>query len=128
MTGAHNSGQVPDVVLLAADWRPRALLRAQLIEDGFEVCAVDVWPAMVAQFGSGGLPSVAVVDLDGLAEPGRVLEALRELMDPRRVIVLAAAATVPQARIERLGFRVIRRPFQIGQVVAAAKKIVRGLS
>jgi hypothetical protein len=31
----------PDIVLLAAEWQPRALIRAQLIEEAFEVVATD---------------------------------------------------------------------------------------
>jgi hypothetical protein len=125
MREPHDSRQAPDVVLLAANWRTRALLRAQLIEEGLEVCAVDGWPGMIAQFQSVGLPWVAVVDLQSLPEPVRVLEELQKLMDPRRVIVLAAAGTVPPDRVQRWSFRVIRRPFRIGQVVAAAMQIVR---
>ena len=31
-------------MLLAPEWPERALLRAQLIEEGYEVVAVDAWP------------------------------------------------------------------------------------
>jgi hypothetical protein len=33
----------PDIVLLAGDWQPRALIRAQLIEEGLEVVATNTW-------------------------------------------------------------------------------------
>ena len=36
----------PDIVLLDAEWPSRALLRAQLIEDGFDVLATDTWTTM----------------------------------------------------------------------------------
>ena len=126
MSEAPNSSQPPDVVLLVASRQPRTLLRAQLIEEGLAVCAVDRWSDMVAQFQSGGLPWVAIVDLQALPEPVRVLQELHDLMDPRRVIALAAAGTLPPAHEQRWGFRVVRRPFRIGEVVAAAKEIVRG--
>jgi hypothetical protein len=34
----------PDVIVLGPEWPERALLRAQLIEEGYEVVAVDAWP------------------------------------------------------------------------------------
>jgi hypothetical protein len=34
----------PDVIVIGAEWPERALLRAQLIEEGHEVIAVDTWP------------------------------------------------------------------------------------
>jgi hypothetical protein len=34
----------PDVILLGPEWPERALLRAQLIEDGYDVVAIDAWP------------------------------------------------------------------------------------
>src|SRR5918911_549862 len=34
------------VALLGVEWQPRALIRAQLIEDGFDVLATDSWPMM----------------------------------------------------------------------------------
>jgi hypothetical protein len=34
----------PDVMVLGAEWPERVLLRAQLIEEGHEVVAIDAWP------------------------------------------------------------------------------------
>src|SRR5262245_27963580 len=34
----------PDIVLLGAEWPTRALLRAQLAEEGYNVLATDRWP------------------------------------------------------------------------------------
>ena len=35
-----------DIVLLGAERQTRALLRAQLIEEGLDVLATDTWPMM----------------------------------------------------------------------------------
>jgi hypothetical protein len=116
----------PDIILLAAEWQPRALLRAQLIEEGFEVLATDSWATMRRWLRPGAKPSLAVVDLQGLPEPERVLNDLKVLMRPSRVLVLTSIGTVTPHAIEALGFQVARRPIRIGSVVATATRVLRG--
>jgi hypothetical protein len=111
----------PDVVLLSADRRTRAPLRAQLIEDGFEVIGTETWPAMRAHVRPGAKPGVAIVDLQGLPNPAEVLDGLQVLMKPDRVLVLTALGTVPPEDIAGAGFRVLHRPASIEEVVAAAR-------
>jgi hypothetical protein len=113
----------PDVGLLSAEWNTRALIRAQLIEDGFDVVATNTWAMMRRHLRPGRKPDVAVVDLKGLDEPERVLRDLAVLMNPERVLVLAAAATVPRSEISSLGFHVIGRPFTIAEVVSAVRSV-----
>lgn len=109
----------PEVVLLGVEWQPRALIRAQLIEDGFDVLATDAWP-MMRHLVRSRKPRLAIIDLQGLAEPRTVLDDLGALMTPARVLVLTAAGTLAPAEIERAGFRVLQRPIAIGDVVKAA--------
>ena len=111
----------PEVVLLSANRRTRAPLRAQLIEDGFEVIGTETWPAMRAHLRPGAKPGVAIVDLQGLPNPTEVLDGLHVLMKPDHVLVLTALGTVPPQEIARAGFRVLRRPASIEEVVAAAR-------
>jgi hypothetical protein len=110
----------PDIVLLAVEWQPRALIRAQLIEEGFDVVATNTWPMMRRQLRPGMKPQVAILDLKELPDPGGVLGNLRVLMKPERVLVLTAAGTVSPADIERLGFQALPRPIVIEDVVRAA--------
>jgi len=113
-----------DIVLLSADWHTRAPLRAQLIEDGFEVIATDTWPMMREHLHPGSKPRLAIVDLQGLERPQEVLDGLRVLMKPDRVLALTALGTVPAGEIARAGFRVLNRPASIEQVVAAARAAI----
>jgi DNA-binding response OmpR family regulator len=115
----------PDVVLLGTEWKPRALIRAQLIEDGFEVVATNSWAMMRRHLRPGMKPRVAVVDLNSLDEPEQVLRDLSALMKPERVIVLATRATLPPSEISRLGFHVIWRPFTVAEVVSAVRSVQR---
>jgi len=115
----------PDVVLLAADWQPRALIRAQLIEQGFDVVATDTWPVMRRHLRAGTKPRIVLVDLKDLPDPDAVLRDLAVLMKPERVLVLGAIGTVSPADIERLGFRALPRPIVIEDVVQAAEEAVK---
>jgi hypothetical protein len=117
--------QPPDIVLLGTEWQARALLRAQLIEQGFEVIAVDTWPLMRRHLRPGRKPRLAIVDLQGLQQPEQALDDLRILMDPRAVLVLRGIGTVAAAKIEDLGFQVLNRPVTIGSVVAVAERVIR---
>ena len=115
----------PDIILLATEWQPRALLRAQLIEEGFEVLATDNWPTMRRFLRPGSKPPLAIVDLQGLPEPDRVLEDLKILMKPGHVLVLTSIGTIAPNEIQALGFQVVRRPIHIGSLVATAARALR---
>jgi hypothetical protein len=123
---ATHRDPAPDVVLLGAEWTGRALIRAELIEEGFDVLATNTWSMMRRHLRPGRKPRLAVVDLKGLDEPGQVLRDLAVLMKPERVLILTATATVPLSEISSLGFHVIGRPFTIGEVVSAVTKGLRG--
>jgi DNA-binding NtrC family response regulator len=101
------------------------MLRAQLIEEGFEVVATDTWTMLRRQLRSGTKPLLVIVDLLGLPGPDQVLEDLKVLMKPDRVVVMTAMGTVAPANIRALGFQVVRRPIRLGSVVAAAARTIR---
>jgi ActR/RegA family two-component response regulator len=115
----------PDVVLLGTEWQPRALIRAQLIEQGFDVVATDTWAKMRRHLRPGATPRFAIVDLKGLSNPKQVLSDLRLLMKPNQVLVLTAIGTVQAADLERLRFLRLARPVAIKDVVDAAAAAIR---
>jgi len=115
----------PDVVLLATEWRSRALIRAQLIEEGFDVVATNSWPMMRRHLRPGSKPRLALVDLKGLPNPHEALEGLRVLMKPDRVLVLTAIGTASPEDVRALGFRAVARPVAIRDVVGAAAAALR---
>jgi DNA-binding response OmpR family regulator len=117
MSSTATTTHHPDIVLLSTEWQSRALLRAQLIEEGFEVVGTDSWAMMREHLGAEA--PLAIVDLQDLPEPAQVLTDLRAVMDPNHVLVLTAMNTVSAESIERLGFHVLERPISIGSVVAA---------
>jgi len=67
-SGVENGMELtpPDGMLLAREWPQRALLRAELIEAGCDVVAIDASPIPGLYRRAGMKPSVAIVDLQGL--------------------------------------------------------------
>jgi len=118
----------PDVLLLASEWRDRALLRAQLIEEGYEVIAVDGWPLPKLYRVAGMEPRLLLVDLQGLSRPHETLAEVRQVAGPTRVLVVTALGTVTADEVRALGFDVIQRPATIGQIVAAVRALLTGKS
>lgn len=115
----------PDVVLLGAEWPTRALVRAQLIEEGYEVIATDAWP-IPRQFLQPGLkPRLVIVDLQGLPEPHTVLDDLAVLIKPEHVLVVTALGTVTANEIRDRGFHLVSRPASVGEIVAAVSRLLR---
>jgi hypothetical protein len=115
----------PDVVLLATEWQSRALIRAQLIEEGFEVLATDAWPVTRRFLRPGSKPKLVIVDLKNLPQPEQVLEDLDVLMQPDHVLVLVALGTVLPERAEAFGFHVVSRPATIARIVSDAIRVLR---
>ena len=112
-------------MLFGAAWPSRALIRAQLIEEGLEVVAVETWTEMRRWLQPGMKPRAAILDLKDVDEPSAVLTDLSALMRPERVLVIAAEGTVPGADIERLGFLVMSRPVSVDALVKGVGRIVR---
>lgn len=114
----------PDIVVLGPEWPERALLRAQLIEDGYDVVATDAWPIPRQFLRPGSKPRVLIIDLRGLPAPHDALEEVRGVMPPDRVVVVTAIGTMTADEIRRLGFHVVTRPATIRDVVAAAASLL----
>jgi hypothetical protein len=115
----------PDILLLGPEWPERALLRAELIEAGYDVVAIDAWPPPRPYRQAGAVPRVIIVDLRGLLEPRSVLGELRVLVAPDRVIVITALGTLTVDTIRQLGYHVMTRPTSVREVVETAGRLLR---
>jgi hypothetical protein len=85
-TSAGPGALQADVLLIAADWRTRALLRAQLIESGAAVVATDSWPAARQHMLVSGLPRAVVLDLHALDAAESVLRELGSVVPPASAV------------------------------------------
>ena len=115
----------PDVMVLGTRWPERALLRAQLLEAGFEVLAIDAWPIPRLYRRDAMKPRALIVDLQGLPRPQAVLDEVRLVLDPKQVIFVMAMGTVAVADVARHGYHVVNRPVSIGGLVLAAAALLR---
>jgi hypothetical protein len=115
----------PDIILLGAAWPERALLRAQLIEEGLDVVAVDAWPIPRLYRRPEMKPRLLVVDLHELPEPRAVLDELRVVLPPQRVLVIAALGTLEPQEIARFGYRVIERPVSVLDIVRVVREMMQ---
>ena len=104
----------PDVLLLCAEWPERA----QLIEEGFEVVAIDAWPVLRLYRQTGMKPRVLVIDLLELPDPRQTLDVAPSLIPSDRVLVVTALGTLTADDVRQLGFSVTECPATIGQIVA----------
>jgi len=114
----------PDVIVVGTNWLQRALLRAQLIEAGYEIVAVDTWPIPRLYRRPEMKPLVLLIDLHQLPDPRETLDEVRYVMPPERVLVVTALGSLTLEEVRARGFNVIERPVTIGQVVAATGKLL----
>ncbi|MCL7452457.1 MAG: hypothetical protein M8467_05355 [Anaerolineae bacterium] len=111
--------------MIAADWQFRALVRAQLLEEGYEVQA---FPALeVAQFhlqGAGPRPLLTIVDSKGLGLKRDDLSRLWELTD--QAPLLLCGGLLDRGLLDQEGMppaHLLVRPFRVGDVVAEVERL-----
>lgn len=115
------------ILLAGGEWRPRALVLAQLVEEGYDVAAADTWDeAELLLRKRAAQPAVVVFDIEGEQHAQAALETLGRLVAPGRALILTSAGTLPVAAVRSLGFeRVLARPYSVGDLVASVGRLVR---
>lgn len=116
--------KAPDIVLLGAKWPDRALVRAQLIEEGFDVVALDTWPIPRLYRRPGMKPRLLIIDLHELPSPRNTLDEVRFVLPPDRVLVLTALGSITSEDVQRFGFHVLERPTTIGEIAGRASALL----
>ena len=118
---------MPRIVLAGKDWQFRALLRAQLREEGLEVIAQETSRgALTGLTGLADLPELLVADLTGSAHPVAELDLLARWTSILPVWLILSRTVRMNLEIARLGFeRVIYRPLDMGRLVQQIKERVK---
>lgn len=119
----------PTLVLVSRDWQTRALLRAQLLEEGCRVRAYEsVRDAGAALDRSLFPPSLLIVELSGEESPPD-LEQLSTLAGRLPVWVLASHSDVDEAALKGHGFEaVLFRPIDMSDLVRRVKRRLNELT
>jgi CheY-like chemotaxis protein len=113
--------QMTQVLLVGNDWKFRALLRAQLIEEGMDVEAHEtVSDAIQSLATTGILPGLFVADLSTSANPVGDAENLTKWSRDVPVWIIASQGL---RNLEGRGFEMIlHRPLDVGQLIIAIKR------
>ena len=115
-----------EILLIAADWQLRALVRAQLLEEGFDVRALpSLKIALAYLLRSGGQPRLTIVDTQGLQVEARQLSDLWRLTGQAPLILCGGALSGGALTQEGLEpSEVLLRPFRVGDLVAQVRKVL----
>ncbi|HHS98242.1 MAG TPA: hypothetical protein ENK08_10185 [Chloroflexi bacterium] len=112
------------VLLVAADWRTRALLLAELKEAGYDVMALPgIRWALAALAGGRVVPVLAVLDVTGDADasPARVRQLLRLLGDAPLVLLVGTYDVQVFAPLRGRVAAWLSRPLRLARVVEAVR-------
>lgn len=111
------------ILISGKDWSARALLRAQLIEEGFDVEACeDVREVVDRLWGSSEMPLLLIVDLFESATPSADAALLSSWAKLVPTWILAGHGSSETSLLEGQGFeRVLFRPLDVGRLVQEIK-------
>jgi hypothetical protein len=118
----------PDIVLLGPAWPTRALLRAQLVENGYDVVATDAWPIPRQYLRRSQQPRLLLIDLHELPHPDEVLDEVGALIPADRVLVVTALGAIAPDVLRRRGFHVVMRPTTVGDIAATVAALLERTS
>jgi len=107
------------VLVVGRDWKFRALLRAQLLEEGYAALGFETLEEAAAPLGLGAPPAALVFDTTD-ALPGSFQPQLTALAE-RLPVVLVAAAGEP---FDAGAARVLRRPLRLEEVMAELRALL----
>jgi DNA-binding NtrC family response regulator len=116
------------VILVGKDWTFRALIRAQLLEEGLDVEAYETaGDAAKAIVGRYRLPKLMVADLTSSDDPGTELSQLARWAERFPVWIIAGREIASDAEAHDPRFqRILFRPVDVGQLVKEIKSAVHG--
>ncbi len=112
------------VLLLGKDWQTRALLRAQLIEEGVDVEGHESAPeANLDLEAKELLPDLVIADLSSSDAPSEEIELLAAWAKHVPVWVIASHSLILKDTLKGRGFQMILfRPLDVGELVEQIKQ------
>ena len=118
-----------EILLIAADRHLRALVRAQLLDEGYAVRALpSLGIAMAYLARSGEQPRLTILDMQGLDIEAQALSDLWRLSGEAPLIL--CGGMLSRTALSQRGLpptaRVLLRPFRVGDLVEEVKKVYYG--
>jgi CheY-like chemotaxis protein len=116
---------VVSLILIAGkDWRARALIRAQLLEEGFEVEALETVSEALAVLESGiGLPDLFLADISESDDPAADVEALAAWARKVPIWIIASRSFITEKGLRGHGFEMtFLRPVDVGELIDQIKQ------
>ncbi len=122
--------KVGTAIIIARDWKERAFLRAELIEEGIKALAVEnMSDALEWLSDPGVLPMIIIYDTNNQNKAIQDLERLTKLVSRIPVLILTSSLDTKDNEYKKLGFKnIIRRPISIGDLVSYVKVIIKGIT
>jgi DNA-binding response OmpR family regulator len=117
---------VAEILLIAADWQFRTLVRAQLLEEGLSVRSLPSLEVALADLLRGGeQPQLTILDVE---EPHTEVRQLRDLWQlTNQAPLLLCGGILNRALLERDDLppaQVLLRPFRVGDIVERARELL----
>jgi len=118
---------VAQVILVGKDWQARALLRAQLLEEGVSVEAYEtVTEALAQPEFFPVVPALLIADISASDQPAADVERLATWASRIPIWIIASHTSSVKGGLEGHGFeRVFFRPLDIGKLVEQIQQRLR---
>jgi CheY-like chemotaxis protein len=110
---------VSRILIAGNDWQSRALLRAQLLEEGFEVEAHEsISDALSTLTAGASLPELLIADVSASDDPSADVEALSAWSRKIPTWIIASRTYIIEKGLRGRGFEMILlRPIDVGELV-----------
>jgi len=112
------------IIIAGKDWQSRALLRAQLLEEGLEVEAYETVSDALATLERGtDLPDLLIADISTSDEPSADARDLSSWCSRVPIWIIASRTYIVEKSLRGYGFEIILlRPVDVGELVDQIKR------
>lgn len=118
---------VEDILLIAADWKFRALVRAQLLEEGYSVKAVlSPEMAFLHLVRTGERPRLVIFDMQNMAiDAPRLMDLWRLTQQAPMILCCGALDRTELKQADLPPVQMMWRPFRVGDLIQEVQKVIR---
>ncbi len=109
-----------EVWVVSENFAERALIVAELTEEGFHARGLESLPDLFSAIATGTAPRVLVLDAQASVLDSVKWEAIRSLMPATHTLLIVGAGIEPLPATA-----VMRRPFSIGELVGKIESLMR---